>query len=222
MIELIQFAWCPFCMVQRRILEFARAQFKVVNIPYNDRSIVWRLTKQRYYQVPIIKDGRNVIFELDDETQVIAKYLDDRLRLGLFPHELEGAQSIIWRYIESEVGGVGFKLNDIYWREFVPKSEWAGFVRHRECKFGRGCLEQWREQQGQLLAQLEQRLIPFEEMLTYKPFLLDDRPRFVDFDLWGMLANFLFSGHYQLPATHNRLGRWYDRMGRVAAADFPQ
>ena len=43
-------------------------------------------------------------------------------------------------------------------------------------------------------------------------FLLDDRPRFVDFDLYGMLANFLYSGHYKLPAVHSRLGRWYERM----------
>ena len=27
------------------------------------------------------------------------------------------------------------------------------------------------------------------------------RPRFVDFDLFGMLGNFLYSGHYRLPAA---------------------
>ena len=39
----------------------------------------------------------------------------------------------------------------------------------------------------------------------YKPFLLDQRPRFVDFDLYGMLGNFLYSGHYRLPAAHAHL-----------------
>ena len=33
------------------------------------------------------------------------------------------------------------------------------------------------------------------------PFLLDEQPRFVDFDLFGMLENFLYSGHYKLPAA---------------------
>jgi glutathione S-transferase len=221
MIELIQFSWSPVCIVQRRILEFAGVRFKTVNIPNGDRSLVWKLTRQRYYQVPVIKDGRNVVFEVSEETQIIAKYLDDKLKLGLFPRELEGVQSILWRYIESEIEGVGFKLNDIYWQEFVPKPDWLPFIRHKERKFGRGCLDQWRGQQGQLLKQLEERLIPFEEMLTDKPFLLEERPRFVDFDLYGMLANFLYSGHYRLPALHTQLARWYRRMRQIKADQCP-
>jgi hypothetical protein len=59
MIELIQFPWSPFCIVQRRILEFSGAPFKIINIPNADRSLVWKLTKQRYYGVPIIRDGKN-------------------------------------------------------------------------------------------------------------------------------------------------------------------
>jgi glutathione S-transferase len=47
-----------------------------------------------------------------------------------------------------------------------------------------------------------------------KPFLLDGQPRFVDFDLWGMLANFLYSGHYKLPAILPKLKQWYGRMSR--------
>jgi len=215
MIELIQFPWSPFCIVQRRILEYSGTRFKITNIPSGDRSLVWRLTRQRYYQVPVIKDGRNVVFEISEDTQVIAKYLDARLRLGLFPHELEGVQSLLWRYIEGEIEGVGFRLNDIYWQEFVPKSERLPFLRHKERRFGRGCLDQWRHEQAQLLMQIEQRLIPFEEMLTYKAFLLEQRPRFVDFDLYGMLTNFLYSGHYQLPKAHTQLARWYRRMEKL-------
>ena len=123
MIELIQFPWSPFCIVQRRILEFSGAPFKITNIPNQDRSLVWKLTKQRYYGVPIIKDGKNVVFELNDDSQVIAKYLDEELELGLFPPELEGVQSILWRYIENEIEGAAFRLNDIYWQENVPAAE---------------------------------------------------------------------------------------------------
>jgi len=42
--------------------------------------------------------------------------------------------------------------------------------------------------------------------------LIDLRPRFVDFDLYGMLGNFLYSGNYRLPPRHNRLKDWYRRM----------
>ncbi len=215
MIELVQFPWSPFCIVQRRILEYAGARFKIINIPNGDRSLVWKLTKQRYYGVPIIRDGRTVVFELNDDTQVIAKYLDDKFQLGLFPRDLEGVQSILWRYIENDIEGVAFRLTDIHWREIMPKSDWLLFLRHKERKFGRGCLDQWRAQEGELLKQLEQRLIPFEEMLMHKSFLLEERPRFVDFDLFGMLGDFLYTGHYQLPAAHTQIRAWYKKMAQL-------
>ena len=220
MIELIQFPWSPFCIVQRRILEFSGARFKITNIPNTDRTLVWRLTRQRYYQVPISRDGTSVIFEVGEDTQVIAKYLDTKFRLGLFPWGMEGVQSLVWQYIENQVEAVGFKLNDIYWREVVPPADQLGFLRHKERKFGRGCLDQWQAQQKELQSQLEQRLVPFEEMLMYRPFLLDERPRFVDFDLYGILANYLYSGHTRLPAAHRHLQQWHRRMMRVQSKSF--
>src|ERR1035438_5551455 len=113
MIELIQFPWSPFCIVQRRILEFAGVRFKITNIPNQDRSLVWKLTKQRYYGVPIIKDGKNLVFEINEDSQVIAKYLDEELELGLFPDKWCDVQSILWRCIENEIEGATFRLNDI-------------------------------------------------------------------------------------------------------------
>jgi len=215
MIELIQFPWSPFCIVQRRILEFAGARFKIINIPNGDRSLVWKLTKERYYGVPVIRDGRNVVFELEEDSQVIAKYLDQKFSLGLFPVELEGVQSILWRYIENDIEGPCFKLTDIHWRDLIRKSDRLLFVRHKERKFGRGCLDQWRAQEGELLHQLEERLAPFEEMLRHRAFLIDDRPRFVDFDLFGMLGDFLYTGHYELPQIHTRIQRWQRMMAAL-------
>jgi len=215
MIDLIQFPWSPFCIVQRRILEFAGVRFKITNIPNGDRSLVWKLTKERYYGVPIVRDGRAVVFETDDDSQLIAKYLDQKFKLGLFPRELEGLQSILWRYIENEIEGPCFKLTDIHWREIVPPANRLLFVRHKERKFGRGCLDQWRAQENELLAQLEERLLPFEEMLTHRPFLIDDQPRFVDFDLFGMLGNYLYTGYYKLPKEHKRIKGWHRRMTAI-------
>ncbi len=221
MIELIQFPWSPFCIVQRRILEFSEVRFKVTNIPSTDRSLVWKLTGEQYYQVPLLRIGRQVVFETGDDSQVIAHYLDRELGLGLFPPPLQGLQTILWRHIEDEIEGVGFKLNDIYHQEFIPKRERLAFVRHKERKFGRGCLDQWRTAQGSLLKQLEERLAPFEQMLATRPFLLEERPRFTDFDLYGMLGNFLASGNYKLPTAHPRIRSWFAQMTHVRAADFP-
>lgn len=220
MIELIQCPWSPFCIVQRRILEYSGARFKIVDIPNGDRSLVWKLTRQRYYAVPVIRDARSVVFEVSEESQVIAKYLDTKFKLGLFPWEMEGVQAILWRFIESAIEGPCFKLNDVYWRQFVPPSDHLRFLRHKERKFGPGCLDSWKQQRPHLLAQLEETLVPFEEMLMFKPYLLDQRPRFVDFDLFGMLTNFLYSGRYRLPLKHSRLRKWYRRMAEAQFKSF--
>ena len=215
MLELIQFPWSPYCIVQRRLLEYSGTKFKITNIPNGDRSLVWKITRERYYQVPVLLDGREAIFETDGDSQVIAKYLDQKLGLDLFPRHLEGLQDILWRYFENDIEGLGFKLNDIYWEEMVPKSDRLLFLRHKERKFGRGCIDEWRAQQKQLLAELEKKLLPCEEMLLTRDFLLEEKPRFVDFDLFGMLGNFLYSGHYELPMAHKCLRSWFDRMAKI-------
>jgi glutathione S-transferase len=221
MIELIQFPWSSFCLVQQRIMEYGEVPFKTTNIPVMDRSLVWRLTRQRYYGVPILRDGRTVVFETDAYSQVISKYIDGKFELNLFPTSFRGVDRILWRFIEDNVEDACFKLTDIYWEELVPKAERLAFLRHKERKFGRGCIDQWRAQQPQLLEQLSATLVPFECMLAERPYLLQGRPHFVDFDLWGMLAGLLYSGHYRLPAAHGGLNEWYARMSNLKKADLP-
>src|SRR5271154_5836628 len=220
MIELIQVPCSAFCIVQRQILEFSGAPFKIINIPSQDRSLVWKLTRQRYYGVPVIRDGKNVIFEVAEDSQVIAKYLDEEMELGLFPNQWRGVQSVLWKFIENEIEGATFRLNDIYWQENVPAAEQLQFLRFKERKFGRGCIEQWRKEQKLWLKKLEDFLIPFEIILSHQEFLLDDRPRFVDFDLFGMLENFLYSGHYKLPARHKQIQKWHRRMTSAKHSDY--
>jgi glutathione S-transferase len=54
----------------------------------------------------------------------------------------------------------------------------------------------------------------------HQPFLLGARPRFVDFDLYGMLGDFLYTGHYELPAAHTAIQKWQRRMTTVKSAEF--
>jgi len=222
MIELFQFSWSPFCLPQRRILEFSGARFKIINVPPQRRDLVWKLTKERYYGVPVIRDGKNVIFECSEDSQVIAKYLDWKLKLGLFPAELEGVQSILWRHIENEVEGATFRLNDIYYRENHRREKLSAadelqYLRFKERKFGRGCIGQWRAQKAEWLKKLEASLMPFEQSLAHGTFLLGEQPRFVDFDLMGMLDNYLYSGRYRPPKTLPLVRRWYGLMKTVCA-----
>jgi len=223
MIELIQFPWSPYCLVQRQILEYSGVRYKTTNLPRTgDRNLIWRLTREQSYGVPLIKDGNRVIFESGEETQDIAKYLDRKLKLDLFPAELEGLQAILWRYIENEVENMTFRLNDAHYREFVVKVDQVSYVRHKERKFGRGCLDHWRRNDGELFKKLEDSLVPFEQMLQTGPYLLGSKPRFVDFELYGMLENLRFSGHYQLPQTHINLQKWHRHLALLKIAQLPK
>jgi len=215
MIELIQFPFSPYCIPTRRILEFSGVKFKIINVPPQERSLVWKLTKQQYYGVPVIRDGAKIIFDDTDDQQIVAKYLDQKLKLGLFPAAQEGVQSILWRTIDGEIEGATFRLNDIYYRENTPPSDHLQYLRFKERKFGRGCIDQWRAQKGDWLKKLEHSLVPFEQMLAHSEFLLANRPLFVDFDLFGMLENFLYSGHYSLPKSQPHLRKWHRRMKTV-------
>ena len=217
MIELYQFPWSPYCLPMRRILEYSGAPFKIVNIPPQERIRVWKLTKGRYYGVPIVRDGKKVAFEDNEETQHVARYLDQKLKLDLFPAELEGVQAILLHHIENDVEGSTFRLNDIYYRENIRKAKLGmehelQYLRFKERKFGRGCIDQWRAQAKDWLKKLETHLEPYEQSLEHHPFLLGDRPHFADFDLYGMLENFLYSGKYRLPASKPRIKNWHRRM----------
>ena len=221
MIELIQFPWSPYCLVQRQILEYSGVRYKTTNLPRTgDRNLIWRLTREQSYSVPLIKDGNRVVFETGEETQDIAKYIDRKLRLDLFPPELEGLQAILWRYIENEVENMTFRLNDAHYREFVVKVDQVSYVRHKERKFGRGCLDHWRRNDAELFKKLEDSLLPFEQMLQTGVYLLGSRPRFVDFELFGMLENLLFSRHYQLPQTLVNLQNWHRRLALLKIAQL--
>lgn len=215
MIQLYEFPYSPFAIVQRRLMDFGGIPFKSIKVSNADRSAIWKLTKGEYYQIPVLKDGRKVIFESGDFTQDIATHLDQKFDLGVFPKELGGIQEILWTYVEDEVEGVGFKLNDAFYREFVPKADVVGFVRHKERKFGKGCLDQWRDQRSEMLTIFEEKLRPFEAMLETRKFLLTDRLVFLDFDLYGIIGNALWTGKNRLPSALPKVRAWYRRMKTV-------
>ena len=51
----------------------------------------------------------------------------ENLLLGLFPSQWAGVQDLIWRYFENDLEGITFKLNDIYYEEFVGARDRLAF-----------------------------------------------------------------------------------------------
>ncbi len=81
-------------------------------------------------------------------------------------------------------------------------------VRHKERKFGRGCVREWTTHRPYLCKQFAELLKPIDSMLAASPFLLANRPLFVDYILYGLLGNYLFNGKTKLPKLKH-LQRWY-------------
>ena len=212
MITLIQFPWSPFCITIRRVLERHKIPHRIRNVPPNsDRSAVVRATGGRGYTVPCVVDGKLGVVDLTDFGQEVARHLDRRFRLGLFPKNLEGIQSILARDIESQLEDVGFRVNDSYVIPRLPLVERLATVRHKERKFGRGCIQQWAQNRAKLNRQFAELLKPLDNMLASSKFLVADKPLFLDYDLYGILGNYLYTGKTKLPALGN-LRRWYRRM----------
>jgi glutathione S-transferase len=211
MLTLIQLPWSPFCITIRHILTSHRIPFRLHNIAYQDRAPIIKATKGAGHTVPCLIDGKRGICDITDFGQEVARYVDRRFALNLFPKELEGIQLILSRYIENELESVGFKVNDTYVIPTRPLIERTMLIRHKERKFGRGCVQGWTSHRRYLCAQFAELLKPIDDMLAASPFLLTHRPLFVDYNLYGVLGDYLFNGKTRLPNLKH-LRRWYQAM----------
>lgn len=84
-------------------------------------------------------------------------------------------------------------------------------IRHKERKFGTGCGREWTTHRRYLRAQFAELLKPIDNMPAASPFLLTDRPLFVDYILYSVLGNYLFNSKTKLPNLKH-LRRWHQAM----------
>ena len=211
MLTLIQFPWSPFCITVRHILEQHGILFWLLNIPFHERATIVKATNGRGYTVPCVVDGKDAICDETAFGQEVTRHIDRPYDLKLFPKEFEKIQLILSRSIEEHLEMVGFKVNDTYVIPSRPLVERVMMIRHKERKFGKGCVREWTSHRKYLCAQFAELLIPFDSMLASSPFLLSDRPLFVDYDLYGVLGNYLFNGKTKLPNLKH-LRRWHRRI----------
>ncbi|WP_080887127.1 glutathione S-transferase N-terminal domain-containing protein [Nitrospira japonica] len=112
MLTLVQFPWSPFCITVRHILEHNGIPFRMRNIAYHERDLIITATKGRGHTVPCVMDAKEAVCDVTDFGQEVARYIDGRYKLNLFPEQFEGLQLILSRYIENDLEMVGFKVND--------------------------------------------------------------------------------------------------------------
>lgn len=214
-IEIYGFPHSPFCIAVESALKSLAVEFTSWPIPAWDRSEILRLTDGHYYEVPLlVHDGRPV-YESAADTQDIARHIDAKFGGGrLFPATTCGLQEIVIDYLESKVEEVTFKLFDPTYIERISDIAYRGMlVRHKERKYGRGCLDQWRAERHLLDAEAGRLLAPIAAMLGQSgAFLFGPEPQFADFLLAGILGNITFDGINPLPTDLPQLKEFLDRI----------
>jgi len=189
---LYELAHSPFCIPVRRILEAYGVAYDTVEVPAWDRRDLARLTDGAYYQVPVLRHGGKLVYETADDPLAVAHFLDREFAGGsLFPDTCSGVHEILIEHIEENLEGKGFKLSDPHVVETIADiGERTMVIRHKERSFGRGCVDEWRENAANLLEIFEKSLMPFEERLGHRSWLLEDHPVYADYALFGILGNF--------------------------------
>jgi len=214
MITIHQLEHSPFCIPVVAALKSLDIPFKTLQVSNANRSRIIKLTKGEYYQVPVLVDGKHIIYESTPESQDVARYIDSKFGGGrLFPKALEGLQSIVISYLENDVEGVTFKLVDPkYLASVTDMVERMSIIRHKERKFGRGCVDLWKSQAPQLRAQAEKVLAPFEGTFKHSDFIFGPAPVYADFLLYGIIGNLTYRKFNPIPPRLKALIGWEKRM----------
>jgi glutathione S-transferase len=149
----------------------------------------------------VLEDNGRVVCEDSPDSQNVPRYVDARYCSGsLFPARWEGWQSLLIPYLENEVEAVTFKLCDIH---YIPSIEdlvaRTMVIRHKERRFGMGCLERWRSEEQALRDRVSQLLRPLDSILSFTPFLTGEEPIYADYLLFGILRNMTWNGWNELP-----------------------
>ncbi len=204
----------PYCIPITAALRALGVKFRAVQVSYGDRTPIFRLTQGIYHQVPVLVDGKEVVFESASDTLDVARFVDGRWAGGrLFPAAVEGLQRIVVPHLENEVEGITFRLIDpLFFDTVTDERERMFFLRFKERKFGRGCIEAWRKQAAQLWAQAETQLAPYDLLLQHSEYLLSEAPVYADYALLGIVGNLTYRGLNALPPSLQALRAWRKRI----------
>ena len=209
-VTLYEMAHSPFCIPIAQAMTACGVEFERSEVPNWDRSELLRLTDGAYYSVPVLQHDGRVVFESAADTQDVARYVDTTFARGaLFPPAIEGLQAIVIDFLENEVESSTFKLADIHYVPAIADVAARGMtVRHKERKFGRGCIEQWQRDAVAIRADADKLLARFETTLLHSPFLFGDTPVYSDFLLYGIIGNFTYRGWNELSSAQPALRKW--------------
>jgi len=204
----------PYCIPITRALEALGVDFDVLNVTPHSREEVIRRSDGKFYQVPMLDHDGKLVMESSGDSIDIARYVDTTFAGGrLFPRAIEAANLSLVERIENEFEVAGFVLLDPFYLDtYEDVLIKTLLVRHKERRFGLGCVERWRNHHDTLFEDFIRLLVPVERTLSEQTFLFGDVPVYADFALFGVLENVTYKGYNQLPDSLPNLLRWREAL----------
>jgi len=219
-LTLYEFAHSPYCIPITRALEALGIPFERVAVNPGTKEEVIRASDGTYYQVPYLIHDEHHVGESTPDSLDVARYVDETFASGrLFPARWDGAHLPLIAFVEGELELAGFKLLDPFYIDQLddPLTRML-LIRHKERRFGAGCVEDWRRRHAELSDRFFAKLKPFETTFGRQPFLFGEEPIYADFALHGILGNVTFGGWNSLPESLPRLREWHERIGEFRFA----
>lgn len=215
MLKIYEMLHSPYCIPITMMLQAAGKDYESVAVPNWDRSAVVELTGGAYYQVPVLVDGDKVVYESDDSSLLVAHYVDDNFcPHEMFPAGISGIHEVLISHIEDELEGYGFKLCDIHYLPAIEDiSQRTAVIRHKERRFGRGCVDEWRANADTIRSGFMAALNRFASTLTENRFLFGEEPVYADYALAGVIGNFTYPSANELDDDQRWLRDWLARLG---------
>jgi glutathione S-transferase len=214
-VKIYEMAHSPYCIPITRALTALGITFERIPVPNWDRRAVIEITEGAYYQVPVLVHEDQIIYESGDESLDVAEYVDSVFAGGrLFPESLAGVHEVLVQYLEEDLEGLTFKLCDVHYLPSITDPVARAMVRrHKERRFGRGCVDAWAANESAYREQIDGILSRFDRGLRHRDFLLDaESPVYADYALLGVIENLCFGGHQALAPEHEALIRWRERL----------
>lgn len=214
-----ELAHSPFCIPLRRIFEAWSVPYDRVQVSAWDRRPLIELTSGAYYQVPILQHGEKIIHELPDDPLAVPHFVDGTFCEGrLFPNHAAGLNELLIEHIENELEGTAFKLSDPGVVDAMEdRGERIMVERHKERKFGAGCVSQWKQDAPALMHRWNKQVQPYEKRLEVSRYLLGNEPVYADFALYGVVSNLQFGGFHRLSEDLPNLRRWESDLEKFSA-----
>ena len=211
----------PYCIPITRALEALGQPFDVVNVTPHTREEVIRRSAGQFYFVPMLDHSGVLVTESSGESIDIARYIDRTFGSGrLFPEAIEAAHLPLVAQIENEMELAGFVLIDPFYLDSIEDVVARTMIlRHKERKFGLGCVDRWRDNRESLFEEFLDLLSPSETTLGNRSYLSGDAPVYADFALFGVLENVTYGGHNALPTSLVNTLRWREALREYRFSD---